>query len=577
MPATGLSILVADDNAIDRMILETILHKDGHQVFTATNGREAVDSWREFRQAIVLMDALMPEMDGFEAARHIREMAGETLVPIIFLTALTDTPSLLRCLEAGGDDFLSKPYNRVILQAKIKAFNRMREMHSTMQAQRNQIAHHHDLIVHEQKVARQVFDNIAHSGCLDASNVRYFLSSMAIFNGDVLLAAMTPSGNMMVLLGDFTGHGLPAAISAMPLVTTFYGMVPKGFSLQDILREINSKLKHTLPVGFFCCAVMIEVNFSQRQLCIWNGGLPDAVLHHSQMEEVQRFRSTHLPLGVLNEKQFQVNCEYVNVHPQDRFYMWSDGIHEAMNSSGEMFGEERLLSLFADHKAESRFDRILQEVNLFAGSESKQDDVSLFEIVMSAPLDPGSHDRLESKAMTGRMHQWQLDFDIQPATFKVFDPLPLLLQILMEVPGLQGSATSLYTILAELYSNALEHGILKLDSAIKQQPDGFKTYYQLREERLQQAYEGAFIAFSFDCCAEAHGGRLVIRVRDSGDGFDYHRAPDAGDASQWSGRGLYLLSKLCHDMKFHGNGNDIEVHYVWNETDNCEKEVSDVR
>lgn len=576
MTTTGLSILVADDSAIDLMILETILRKDGHEVFTATNGREAVNSYREFRQAIVLMDALMPEMDGFEAVRRIRELAGETLVPVVFLTALTDTASLLKCLEAGGDDFLSKPYNRVILQAKIKAFNRMREMHATMQAQRNQIAHHHALIVQEQKVARQVFDNIAHSGCLDASNIRYFLSSMAIFNGDVLLAAMTPAGNMMVLLGDFTGHGLPAAISAMPLVTTFYGMVPKGFSLQDILCEINSKLKHTLPVGFFCCAVMIEVNFSQRQLCVWNGGLPDAVLHHAANGEMQHFRSTHLPLGVLNEQQFQVGCEYVNVQPQDRFYMWSDGLHEAMNSAGEMFGEERLLQLFVGPSAETRFDRILQEVSLFTGTENKQDDVSLFEIIMSAPLDPGGHERPDFKTLSGRLLQWTMDFEIKPATFKIFDPLPLLLKILMEVPGLQGSATSLYTILAELYSNALEHGILKLNSATKQQPDGFATYYQLREARLQQPHENAGITFSFVCVADAKGGRLVIRVRDSGDGFDHAHTLATGHAKQWSGRGLYLLSKLCSNIIFHGKGNDIEVHYLWTVASNGKDEVPHV-
>src|SRR5690625_6325760 len=109
----------------------------------------------------------------------------------------------------------------------------------------------------EQTVAKQVFDNIAHSGCLDANNVKYYLSSLAIFNGDIMLAAMRPSGSMMVLLGDFTGHGLPAAVGAMPLAATFYGMVPKGFAMTDILRseEHTSELQSR---GHLVCRLLLE-------------------------------------------------------------------------------------------------------------------------------------------------------------------------------------------------------------------------------------------------------------------------------------------------------------------------------
>ena len=134
---------------------------------------------------IVLMDALMPRMDGFEAARLIKQLAGEELVPIIFLTSLTDAESLVKCLDAGGDDFLSKPYNRVILQAKINAFNRMRVMHSTVQLQRDHIAENNEHLLQEQQVAKTVFDNVAHLGCLNAKILSIYyplcLSLMAMF------------------------------------------------------------------------------------------------------------------------------------------------------------------------------------------------------------------------------------------------------------------------------------------------------------------------------------------------------------------------------------------------------------
>lgn len=260
-----LAILIAEDNAADRMLLSTIVSRQGHRVLTASNGLEAVALFEQERPHLVLMDALMPVMDGFEAARRIKDQAGEALVPIIFLTSLTEGEALVRCLEAGGDDFLAKPYNRVILEAKIGAMDRLRRLHDTVLQQRDLIAQHNEHLLHEQRVAKAVFDKVAHSGCLDAPNIRYMQSPYALFNGDLLLAAYKPSGGMHVMLGDFTGHGLPAAIGAMPLAEVFYGMTAKGHALAEILREINAKLKRILPVGVFCCATVLNIS-SKRGL-----------------------------------------------------------------------------------------------------------------------------------------------------------------------------------------------------------------------------------------------------------------------------------------------------------------------
>lgn len=111
-----LRILIADDNDSDRLILQTIVRKEGHRVYTARDGQEAIDIFKEESPDLVLLDALMPNVDGFEAARTIKELSGDNLVPIIFLTSLRDATSLADCLAAGGLDFLSKPYNRIILQ-----------------------------------------------------------------------------------------------------------------------------------------------------------------------------------------------------------------------------------------------------------------------------------------------------------------------------------------------------------------------------------------------------------------------------------------------------------------------------
>lgn len=103
----SLTILIAEDNAADRLLLSTIVSRQGHRVLTAGNGLEAVALFETERPQLVLMDVMMPVMDGFEAARRIKQQAGEELVPIIFLTSLSETEALVQSLEAGGDDFLS--------------------------------------------------------------------------------------------------------------------------------------------------------------------------------------------------------------------------------------------------------------------------------------------------------------------------------------------------------------------------------------------------------------------------------------------------------------------------------------
>lgn len=559
-----LTILIADDTQTDRLILERIVKNEGHKVVSVENGLLAVSAFERIRPDIVLLDALMPEMDGFEAAEKIKKLAGEEMVPVIFLTSLNDTDSLVKCLNAGGDDFLSKPYNRVILQAKIKAFSRMREMHSTMRDQRNQIKLHHDHMLQEQTVAKQVFDNIAHSGCLHASNVRSFMSPLAVFNGDVLVGALRPSGSMFILLGDFTGHGLPAAIGAMPLASTFYGMAHKGFSLADILREINQKLKDILPVGLFCCVTMVEMNFLRNHVRIWNGGLPDCFIYRCKTQQVEVIKSSHLPLGVIAGSGFKEDSCFVELDEGDRVFLWSDGIHEARNANGEMFGETRLLEVFerASDGAEI-YQGILTAVQNFVGKGVRDDDLSLVELTMSKPSNLEQlQEHYGSKAARG-LTEWSLNFEVKAGSFRYFDPLPMLLDILQSVPGLRKHGGNLYTILAELYSNALEHGVLQLQSEMKNSAEGFIEYYKLRSERLETT-NGA-VTFAISHRLKADGGRLIISVKDTGDGFDYRSLQAKQGNLGYSGRGINLINDLSHKVTFKGVGNEVEVEFEWHE------------
>ncbi len=565
----AIKVLIADDNQIDRMVLSRIVRNQGYQVLEAENGQEAIHAFEQHRPDIILMDVMMPVMDGREAARRIKADAGEDFVPVIFLTSLTDAQSLADCLESGGDDFLSKPYNHIILQAKISSFYRMREMHRTVQRQRDTIASNNEHLLHEQHVAKAVFDNVAHAGCLSAPNIRYMLSPLAVFNGDVLLAARKPAGGMHVLLGDFTGHGLPAAIGAMPLAEIFYGMTAKGFALRDILREINLKLKGILPVGFFCCAVVVDLNFDRKTASVWMGGVPDCYMLRSGNGAVESLKSTHLPLGVLSNEQFSDTLTEFPMGNGDRLFVWSDGIIEARNPAGEMFGEERLRNVFSQTSDPQHvFDDIQHALADFIADSARDDDTTLLELRMI------EEDELEDIALqlaSGPLSgpiDWQMSYHLGPETLRHFNPLPLMIHIMMEVPGLRVMGGQLYTVMAELFSNAFEHGVLGLKSELKRSSDGFMQYYQERETRLAGLSEG-YVIIHMQHHGDGRSGRLVLTVEDSGPGFNFAPVLEEQKESasaQYCGRGIPLVSQICESLEYQGRGNIVEAVIRWPQT-----------
>ncbi|WP_439852734.1 fused response regulator/phosphatase [Pseudomonas syringae] len=561
-PAKKLCILIADDSASDRLLLSTIVARQGHRVLSAANGVEAVAIFTSERPQLILMDAMMPGMDGFEAARRIKAMTGESLVPIIFLTSLTEGEALARCLDAGGDDFMSKPYNPLVLAAKINAMNRLRVLHETVREQRDQISRHHDYLLNEQRVAKAVFDQVAHAGCLGASNIRYLQSPYALFNGDLMLAAYTPAGHMQVLLGDFTGHGLPAAVGAMPLAEVFYGMTAKGYGLVEIVREMNAKLKRILPIDMFCCATLLCVNLQQRQVEVWSGGLPDGYLLRGSSGEHVPLVSHHLPLGVLSVDAFDTRTEVYPLAPGDRIFLLSDGVLDTSDSKDELFGAQRLRQvLSANREPQLLIQEILQALNDFGGKA--RDDVSLLEIsAMDEP--PGSPQVLTySDSGASSPLDWSASFEFRASTLKRFNPLPYILQLLLEVHGLRNQGAALHMVLGELYSNALEHGVLGLDSALKHDAPGFARYYQLRAERLS-ALETGFIRMSLQIEPVGQGGRLTLSVEDSGNGFNAQQArmqtPAGGDLY---GRGLRLVCELSHEARWSTDGRTACVEFLW--------------
>lgn len=570
MSENTLTVLVADDDVTNRLLLEAILHREGYDVIHAEDGREAVEVFERQRPDLVLMDVRMPGLDGYRATELIKAMSGDVFVPVIFLTANSDVDSMVKSVESGGDDFLAKPYNRVQLQARINALMRIRELYSTVRQQRNELIQHQKRLERERQMAKRLFANIIHTGSLDQPNIKYLLSPMSLFSGDILLAAPKPSGGLHAMLGDFTGHGLAAATGALPVSSIFYGMTAKGYSIAEIVAEINTRLKTILPVDMFLAACLIDIDTTTHTLTAWNGGMPPLVVYDaSELAVSQRIPSRHLPLGIIDGEGFSRRVEVVGIREGDRIYICSDGVLETRNQQAEMFGRERFNALFeAGLAPQVLFDTILERLSEFQAGSLQQDDVTLLEICYDQSLLEQRTGTLEAEASgRGRISaapsSWGMSLVLSAELLKDLDPLPLLIQALMDLQGFRGQRQQLYTVFSELYSNALEHGLLGLDSSLKASASGFVEYYQMREQRLAVLNEGE-IRIDIRHQAEAGGGRLTVRVEDTGGGFDYDSAllpltENLGHA----GRGIQLLRSICDEVTFQGKGNQVQVVYRW--------------
>jgi anti-sigma regulatory factor (Ser/Thr protein kinase) len=383
---------------------------------------------------------------------------------------------------------------------------------------------------------------------------------------------------MLLFLGDFTGHGLPAAIGAMPLAEIFYGMTSKGFSMEEVLREVNSKLRKILPVGVFCCGAMVEMNFHNKSARLWVGGVPDVYLLREQGGVIERFGSRHLPLGVLDPHEFDTHCIDVVMHNGDRVFLWSDGIFESRNSHDEMFGEDRLNAVFASaSEPNSIFDDILNQVDCFMVGCDREDDITLVTARMVDIEDIGMTSYESSKGSVGGPVSWNMSLALQDQSLAAYNPLPLVMSLLMEVEGLRPLGGQLYTLLAELFSNALEHGVLELDSGLKTGPQGFGQYYLQREQALAALSDGTVLLTLTHRPMEV-GGELMMEVTDTGTGFAYSDYLDAvldgriNDADvnppgsvrwDYSGRGMALIKQLSDELTYLDEGRSVRAIVRW--------------
>lgn len=561
---TAPHALVVDDEATNRMILRGLLNRLGFRVTECVNGAEALATSEQSRFDIVLMDVMMPVMDGIAATRVMKSREQQRFVPIVFLTALSDENTLTRCLDAGGDDIFTKPFSAAVLRAKIAALQRIQGLQDRVTAL-------HAQQVRDEQIAEKLFSRVVGSGNFSHPDICAELHPAARFSGDVYLVARAPSGEVYVLLGDFTGHGLAAAIGALPVSEAFRAMTAKGFAPEQILRSINRKLNTLFPTGMFMAAQFIAIDPSLQYLRVANCGMPDLLVFGPDPQQpVTHIVAHSLALGITQDMFLRDGVRTLPIEPGTRVLMASDGLFEAVAPDGTAFGTERALAVMshADLRHHHGLPEVLAELKRFCAGAAQADDITAIEILCSESLvAPSSADPAHRlRAVANARHGWQVDLTLQGSRLAEIDPVPLLMNQVQELAGTEGQQSALFTILTELFVNALDHGVLGLASALKAERNGFEIYMDERARRLAALKDGWV---SIAIRAPAAEDAIEIVVADSGGGFDVEACQQASALATTNalpvpyGRGLAVVRALCGNLVHDQTGTVSTVTYRW--------------
>jgi len=552
-----MNILVVDDFEANRCLLRCLLEEEEHHVFEAEDGQEAIDMFNQHQPDLILMDVMMPVMNGYDAAIAIKKSLADNHVPIIFLTAVTDEEALAAALRDGGDDFLTKPFNEDILIAKIKAHSRIKELNEEIFKKNSELSTFKNIIDAETEIAEHVFSTALKKNYLHSPHLHFYVSPASTFNGDLLLGAVGPTGSMYLMMADFTGHGLPAAIGAIPVSQHFFELAKQGVSVGDMAQTLNGHLCNLLPSMMFCAAVIIEQSRSGQEFTVWSGGLPSGYIFNQNNQVRGEIKSQHMPLAILEAHEFNRQVEVFRLREGESLFFYTDGLTEACNPQDDMYGEQRLERNFKSMGG-CDIPNIVMDLEQFLDGAKAEDDITLLHIKAEPPQVEQGVQAQECED-AGATIGWDLSLHLDaPALRQDIAMADHLIGMLGDQPCFRQHKDYLHTIFVEFYSNALEHGLLGLDSNLKADEDGYLDYYTLRSERLAALQEG-----SIDIELKLVPGlpsTLNITFKDTGAGFDYTKIKPSSEEDSY-GRGILLVRRMTESMVYSEQGTKVQAVY----------------
>jgi sigma-B regulation protein RsbU (phosphoserine phosphatase) len=388
MSASGAALLVVDDNEDNRYTLTRRLKREGYEnLTTANDGRQALELLRSAKFDLVLLDIMMPELNGYQVLEQAKADVALRDIPVIMISALEEVESVIRCVELGAEDYLSKPFNPTLLRARVGASLEKKRLRDEVRASLARL---------EQEIDGA---RAAQLGMLPSKfpavspeqpvQVHALMDPAREVGGDLYDAFYAPDGMFCFLVGDVSGKGAAAgmfmartrSLVRMAVVELRPRLAQEERSPARIAEAVNRELCLDNRERMFVTLFLGFLDAHGGALTYINAGHPVPYLLRATggLEKIDG--KPQAPLAVRASIRYQ--DQTVSLRPGDALFACTDGVVEAMNGTGELYSAERLEAQLRDGigtAPEVMVNAVKRHVDAFTGDAPKADDITLLAL-----------------------------------------------------------------------------------------------------------------------------------------------------------------------------------------------------
>jgi phosphoserine phosphatase RsbU/P len=377
-PSVQKLILIVDDTPLNIGVISGAL-KDSYKTKVATNGEKALAlASAEEKPDLILLDIMMPGMNGYEVCSRLKADPATNEIPVIFLTGQTSAEEETRGFEVGAVDYVHKPFSPAVVKARVRSHILLREA-------RAQLASQLQALNTELEMARQIqLSILPHSiPKLAGLDIAAHYLPMTSVAGDFYDFIQIDDKHIGILIADVSGHGLPSALIASMLQVALTGQADHASEPDKVLLGLNrafcGKFTHN-----FVTAAYVYVDLENNFMRYAGAGHPPMLQWRNSTGKATQVLENGLVLGIIGEACYEA-LEFL-LEPGDRYVLCTDGILESANSAQEQFGADRLMRFIENHKdlAADQFSQmLLNDLSRWSNQtteQGQQDDITLLVI-----------------------------------------------------------------------------------------------------------------------------------------------------------------------------------------------------
>jgi sigma-B regulation protein RsbU (phosphoserine phosphatase) len=365
-------ILIVDDTRANIDILVEALRND-YKLSVAVDGGAALRSVEKSPPDLVLLDIMMPDVDGYEVCRQLRSREATRELPVMFLSALEDVKNKAQGFEVGGNDYLTKPFEVLEVKARVRSLLKAKAYADAVR----------EAMARDLRIAREIQMGILPADLRALTKgtgleVDAVIEPAREVGGDLYEVLRVSDRRVVVALGDVSGKGIPAALFMAVAMTVLRTLARQIEEPDEILRRLNDELVEENPRGMFVTLQCLVFDLEQKRVSCAGAGHHQLALLSPNHPPRLACPSTGRPAGLMPFNP--IERETLPFEPGDTFVLFSDGVSEAMNTEEAFYGEDRLLAVLAscaDATPKDIVNRVLTDVRAFAAGAKQSDDITV--------------------------------------------------------------------------------------------------------------------------------------------------------------------------------------------------------